>query len=82
MFINKKEEYEYILTFIKEAEESVSEPLIFNQVRALWTAFCLHHNVCVDTHDYDWRVMELAKAMGVEYKNLNQFDNELAQYLV
>lgn len=78
----KEKEFEWILAFIKEAEELADEEIVVNQVIALWTAFCLHNNVVVDTHDYDWRVMELAKAMDVEYKNLNQFDNELAQYLV
>lgn len=78
----KKMEYEYILAFIKEEEEPITEQIIVDQVVALWTAFCLHYNVVVDTHDYDWRVMEIAMAIGIEYKDLNRFYNKISQYLV
>lgn len=78
----KKEEFEYILAFIKEAGDISTESIIVNQVIALWTAFCLHYNVTVDTYDYDWRVMEIARTIGIEYKDLNRFYNKISQYLV
>lgn len=35
------------------------EEVYRTQLRALWTAYCLHYDLCVDTADYDAELMEL-----------------------
>lgn len=59
--INKDAEMKYMIDFI--AEYDVGSPDFdiqgCKQLRALWTAFCFHHGLDVDTDEYDVRLITL-----------------------
>ena len=65
--------------------ENWAEQLSLNQLRCLWTAYCLHQNMTVDTFSYDnelkqvWRDMRGADQIFVDY---DAFCNFMAAYLV
>lgn len=49
--INRTAEFGYMKVFIVEGD--FSDERYRAQLRALWTAYCLHHNLDVDTTEYD-----------------------------
>lgn len=49
--INRTAEFGYMKAFIVEGD--FSDERYRAQLRALWTAYCLHHNLDVDTTEYD-----------------------------
>lgn len=78
--MSRKEELEFILAFIEES--SFDEELVCQQLRSLWTAYCLHHSLDVDTRDYDadittiWTVMsenEDDNAYWSDFDSLSSF---------
>lgn len=53
----RSQELQYIISF---AEESCFEmEPAHSQLRSLWTAYCLHHNLDVDTGKYDHDLMAI-----------------------
>lgn len=57
-----------------------------NQLRALWTALCIHENLDVDTHSYDNALNEVWCALVANdnklFKNFDAFDNFMCEYMV
>lgn len=49
--INRTAEFGYMKAFIVEGD--FMDENYRSQLRALWTAYCLHHNIDVDTAEYD-----------------------------
>ena len=85
--MDKKQEYEYILECI-ESSEDLDEIVVMQQLRCLWTAYCLHQNLDVDTAEYDNRMMEMWNVMqeneSAPYSSLEygRFYNAMSKYLV
>lgn len=52
-----KKEFDYILEFAEATDFAAFVAL--KQLRALWTAFCLHHDLDPDTGIYDCYLLEL-----------------------
>lgn len=50
-------ELQYIISFAEESRFEM-EPA-HSQLRSLWTAYCLHHNLDVDTSKYDHDLMDI-----------------------
>lgn len=77
--INRTAEFGYMKAFIIEGD--FTEDVYRAQLRALWTAYCLHHNLDVDTLEYDddllglWSEMhKLGSANGwSEYQEFTDF---------
>ena len=59
--LENNQEWRYISSFILGTEYWYE--LALNQLRCLWTAFCFHEDLNVDTHDYDLY-------MGIMYKTM------------
>ena len=65
--------------------ENWTDELQLNQLRCLWTAYCFHQNMEVDTFGYDtelkqlWREIDGAEEIFVSYEC---FYNYMAEYLV
>lgn len=84
--MDEQREYEYILECI-ESIEDLSEMVVMQQLRCLWTAYCLHQNLDVDTAEYDNRVMEMWNVMqeneSAPYSSLEygHFYNAMSKYL-
>ena len=79
--INK--EFDYICKFIDETE--YADELFYNQIRSLWTAFCFHSNIDVDTHSYDAKMLIIWNKIiyidGFDFL-FDDFDNFMCEYLV
>ena len=82
--IEWQSEFAYILKFIKESEGDI---IYMEQLRALWTAFCLHQNIDVDTHKYDDAMLDIVECLKKTDSSLykcefEKFYNEMSKYLV
>ena len=55
--INRTAEFGYMKAFTVEGH--FDNEVEREQLRALWTAYCLHHNLDVDTAAYDTELAEL-----------------------
>lgn len=49
--MDRHSEFSYILKFAEQ--EDLSYEVCLNQLRSLWTAYCLHHDLTPDTAKYD-----------------------------
>ncbi len=80
-------EYAYILSFIKENADD-DNTVCTEQLRALWTAFCLHQNIDVDTGNYDNAMLEIWEYLQKTNNSLcasfdyEKFYNAMSEYLV
>lgn len=80
-------DFSFILDYIKSCEEIFGTTAI-QQLRSLWTAFCIRRNIDVDTDKYDRLINEmwlhLLNSTGTHHaKNkFEKFDNFMCEYLV
>lgn len=87
--VDRLVELSYILKFA--VEEDLSYEVCLNQLRSLWTAYCLHHDLTPDTSKYD---ADIALIWGVISENdtspwngdegthdFNLFDLSMGAYL-
>lgn len=84
--MSQKEELDFILAFIEES--SFDEELVCQQLRSLWTAYCLHHGLDVDTRDYDadittvWTVMSENEDDNAYWSDFDSLSSYLCAELV
>ena len=77
-------EFDFMYDYIKEADFVFEDSM--EQLRCLWTAFCFHYNIDVDTKRYDdhliciWDEMEKNETCGL--RDLSKFENFMCKYLV
>ena len=84
--MNQKEEFNYLLLFIEESGSRIDAL----QTRALWTAYCLHNDLEIDTRKYDDNLKRVYKAMldveadkyYVFFEDYEEFDSYMGVYLV
>ena len=62
--MDKQKELDFMLHFAREA--FLDEEVCADQLRSLWTAYCLHHGLDADTKAYDDDLMEVWKAVSEE----------------
>lgn len=79
-------DFDFLLKF---AEESfIGEEVVAEQFRALWTAYCLHHGLDVDTKRYDDDLRELWQAVSQDeedtqnWSDFDSFDRFMCAWLV
>ena len=79
-------EFKFMVSF---AEESYfDEDICRDRFRMLWTAYCLHHNLDVDTKSYDSDLRELWEAVAADdedtadWSDFDSFDTFMCRYLV
>lgn len=84
--MDEKKEFEFILKFA-ECSDDLYPPRVIQQLRCLWTAFCLHHSLGVNMRKYDSKMSELWNAMrenaycpysSLEYE---RFYNAMSKFL-
>lgn len=77
-------EFGYLCSFAEEADFEC-ETLPAEQMRALWTAYCFHNNLTIDTFECDaalrkvWAVLKDKKSCC--WDNFNEFDHYMADAL-
>lgn len=87
--ISHEAEMEYLKGFAKQSD--FGEEIYRKQFRALWTAYCFHHYLDVDTDEYDNRLLELWNSIGKgvdaftgesDWSCYDRFDQYMCAYLV
>lgn len=84
--INREVELEYIKQF--SVENSLDDGICRDQLRSLWTAYCLHHGLAVDTAGYDsdlrevWQAVVEAGHDAADWAEIDRFDYFMCQELV
>ncbi len=86
----KESELQFIRDFVADA--CFENDICCDQLRSLWTAYCLRHDLIVDTYEYDqsimdiWNVIEDAGGGGEQdtafWSNFDSFDDFMCAYLV
>ena len=84
--ISREAEMKYLKEFIRQScfDEETSR----DQLRCLWTAYCLHHRLDADTSGYDNDLLELWNTAAedepetVDWSDFDSFDNFMCKYLV
>ena len=56
-------EMQYLFAFVVENQDNFDSETIRDQLLALWTAYCFHHDIDVDTSAYDEALMDLWKVI-------------------
>lgn len=79
-------EYQDIINFVKN--EDVTEKIILQQLRCLWTAFCIRYDGMVDTGTYDSEFNELydvliesCPALPDNMKDKEEFYNFMCEFM-
>lgn len=84
--MDRKSEFNYLRQYI--AESCFDEEICRDLLRMLWTAYCLHHGLDVDTSGYDndllelWSELEKTGDGTADWSNYDDFDNFMCAYLV
>lgn len=81
---NGKAEFEYMKRFIEEND--FDGETLCDQLRSLWTAYCIHHGLECDTGKYDGDLLDLWNVMdeqdNIFWSCFDSFDNFMCKYLV
>lgn len=83
--ISQWAEYLYLKAFARQS--FFDEEICRDHLRMLWTAFCLHHELLIDTASYDHYLLELWNEMcefgdgKSEWDEFDDFDRFMGRYL-
>lgn len=86
--MDEKSEWKFLMGFVKDDTVYFHNETCRNQFMALWTAYCLHNDLTVDTAMYDAVLMDLFNALSDEQKAelrcpyFSEFDSMMCQWLV
>lgn len=86
--MDEQNEWKFILTYVKDSTTYFHNDACRNQLVALWTSYCLHNDLDVDTVMYDAVLRDLFYALSDERKaelhcaHFSEFDNTMSQWLV
>ena len=84
--ISQEAESEYLKEFARQ--NCFDGEAIMDQLRCLWTAYCLHHGLEVDTLEYDkelaglWYALAETEPEAAGWKDYDSFDNYMCKFLV
>ena len=84
--VSREAEMEYLKEFVRKGW--FDEELARDQLRCLWTAYCFHQRLDVDTSGYDSGLLDLWDTMAEEeaekagWSDYDSFDNFMCRYLV
>ncbi len=84
--ISREAEMKYLKEFTRQSCFDVE--VNRDQLRCLWTAYCLHHGLDADTSVYDndllelWNIMVEDESETADWSDFDGFDNFMCKYLV
>lgn len=84
----EKSEWQFLVDYVKDDTTDFYNEACRSQLMALWTAYCMHNDLDVDTAMYDAVLKDLFNALSDEQKaelrcvRLPEFDSMMAQWLV
>ena len=85
--MDRTNEFQYILDFSRENSFDTEDEVCCHQLRSLWTAYCLHHDLTPDTAKYDnecltiWVRMESENVPHSYWKNFDVFEWWMGEHL-
>lgn len=86
--MTEQSEWQFIVDYVKDSTTNFRNATCRSQLMALWTSYCLHNSLDVDTAMYDAVLKDLFNALSDEQKaelhcvRLPEFDSMMAQWLV
>lgn len=84
--INTTTEFEYIKEFVQN--QDFDYQVVRNQLRALWTAYCIHAHYEVDTASYDsriyglWDIVSNDNKTNTDWHDFDTFDGFMCADMV
>lgn len=84
--MERNTEFAFMTSFATQS--CFDEDICRDRFRMLWTAYCLHYNLDVDTASYDSDLRRLWDAVAVDeedtadWSDFDSFDSFMCRYLV
>lgn len=84
--LSRVDEFNFMLSYVQES--CFDEAICRDWLRMLWTVYCLHHSLEVDTSDYGYDLLELWMKITEtgdgtsEWSDFSSFDHFMCTYLV
>ena len=82
--MSKEREWKFLLAYADYPDTGV---LHSEQLRALWTAFCIHRDLLVDTNEYDVKLISIyghlyhTSDTAKDHDDFNTFYNYMSEFL-
>ena len=84
--MDRNAEFKFMASFAMQS--CFDEDICRDHLRMLWTVYCLHHNLDVDTASYDSDLRELWESVAedeedtADWSDFDSFGNFMCRYLV
>lgn len=86
--MTEKSEWQFLVDYVKDDTTDFGLDSCRNQLLALWTVYCMHNDLDVDTAMYDatlfdlWLVVSLEQRRALHIFRFSEFDSWMSQWLV
>lgn len=84
----EKSEWQFLVDYVKDDTTDFRNSTCRSQLIALWTAYCMHNDLCVDAKMYDatlfdlWLILSLEQERALGCCFFSEFDSWMSQWLV
>lgn len=85
--MTEKSEWRFIVDYVKDSTTDFYNATCRSQLMALWTAYCIHHDLVVSSAVYEAIIGQLFFALSSEWLihlcngYRDRFEERIAQYL-
>ena len=86
--MTEQSEWQFIVDYVKDSTTNLRHATCRSPLMDLWTSYCLHNSLDVDTAMYDAVLMDLFNALSDEQKaelhctGFSELDSMMAQWLI
>lgn len=86
--MTEQSEWQFLVDYVKDDTTDFRNSTCRSQLIALWTAYCMHNDLCVDTKMYDatlfdlWLILSLEQERALGCCCFSEFDSWMSQWLV
>lgn len=85
--MTEQSEWQFIVDYVKDSTTDFCNATCRSQLMALWTAYCMHNDLEVDTIMYDVELIDLWNAIPIEHRrelrcsNWGEFDDLMGAWM-
>jgi hypothetical protein len=85
--MTEQSEWQFIVDYVKDSTTDFCNATCRSQLMALWTAYCMHNSLEVDTIMYDVELIDLWNAIPIEHRrelhcsNWGEFDDLMGAWM-
>ena len=85
--MTEQSEWQFIVDYVKDSTTDFCNATCRSQLMALWTAYCMHNSLEVDTIMYDVELIDLWNAIPIEHRrelhcsNWGEFDDLIGAWM-